>query len=183
LHEVVVVTPPDVLVRLLDTEVDDEPDPDDEDDDVLDPAVAVKCDPLAALLDASAEHALLGVAAAVPNEESATITRAIVGLAMSARRFLLTHMYMGTPPFSDGHRNCCSPSSTYTRKALGPNVAHLEKAAICARNAYASAARDERPARRSPRHAPGPCAEYRGWWTMFRAQRAGIGLAPLPSLR
>jgi hypothetical protein len=109
LHEVVVVVPPEVVVCLLETEVDDEPEPDDDDDDVLDPAVALKCDPLAELLEASAEHALLGVAAAVPNEESATITRATAGLAMSARRFLLTHRYMGTPPFQTViETSCCS---------------------------------------------------------------------------
>jgi hypothetical protein len=129
LHDVVVVIPPVVVVRLLDTEADEDPEPDDDDDDVLDPAVALTWDPLAELLEASAEHTLLGAAAAVPNEESATTTRATLGLAMSARRFLLTHVYMGPLP-SDGHRSF----STYTREAFRLNVGRLENAAFCAQN-------------------------------------------------
>jgi hypothetical protein len=131
LHEVVVVIPPDVTVRLLEADTDEVPEPDDEDDDVLDPAVAVTCDPLAELLEASAEHVLLGVAAAVPNEASATITRAAVGVAMSPRRFLLTHEYMGPPSLQTVF---VAPPSTYTRKAPQLGGPGLENAAFCARN-------------------------------------------------
>jgi hypothetical protein len=51
----VLVVPPDVVVRLIESEIDDAPAPDDEADEVLETAFAVACEPAAGLLDASAE--------------------------------------------------------------------------------------------------------------------------------
>jgi hypothetical protein len=102
--------PPEVVVRLLETEVDEDPAPEEDEDDVLDPAVALTRDPTPALLEASAEHTLLGAATAVPNEESAPIATVAISVATSAPRFVLTHTYMGTPLFRR-HRNF-SPQST-----------------------------------------------------------------------
>jgi hypothetical protein len=82
----VVVVPFDVLVRRRESDTDRDPcPPDEEDDEVLDPALAMMWDPEAALLDASAEHGVIGAAAAVPEADAATMVRA-KEVAIRARR-------------------------------------------------------------------------------------------------
>jgi hypothetical protein len=84
------VVPPDEVVRLLETEIDTTPVPDDEDDEVLDPALAVAWEPAAGLLDASAEHGAIGAAGAVLGSEAAAMASAVTALATSGRTVLLT---------------------------------------------------------------------------------------------
>jgi hypothetical protein len=87
----VVVTPREVVVRRDESDVNDEPLPSDEDEDVLDPAVAVVRDPVVGLLEASAEHGVIGAAAALPGEAAAAMASAAMVAAMSVRRAPLNH--------------------------------------------------------------------------------------------
>jgi hypothetical protein len=90
---VVVVTPPEVVVRRDESEVKDEPRPLNEDEDVFDPAVAVVCDPVAELLEASAEHGVIVAADAVPGADAAAVANATIKASTSVRR----------APFSQGN--------------------------------------------------------------------------------
>jgi hypothetical protein len=81
-----VVTPPEEVVRRDESEVNDEPRPLNEDEEVLDPAVAVVWDPVGWLLEASAEHGVIGAAAALPGDEAAAMASETTIAATSVRR-------------------------------------------------------------------------------------------------
>jgi hypothetical protein len=88
------VTPPEEVVRRDESEVKDEPRPLNEDEEVLDPAVAVVWDPVGWLLEvASAMHGAIGAAAALPGDEAAAMASETMVAATSVRR----------APFSQGN--------------------------------------------------------------------------------
>lgn len=110
--------PPDEVVRLLETEMDNTPAPDDEDADEFDPALAVAWDPVPGALDDSAEQGVIGAASAVGNCDAAATASTAAELTSSGRTALLTRENTEVL-LSRGTRHLMPPEATPRPKMLG----------------------------------------------------------------
>jgi hypothetical protein len=124
LHEEVAVVPPDEVVRLLETEMDNTPAPDDEDADEFDPALAVAWDPVPGALDDSAEQGVIGAASAVGNSDAAATASTATELTRSGRTALLSRGNTEVL-LSRGTRHLMPPEATPRPKMLGTERAHF----------------------------------------------------------
>jgi hypothetical protein len=109
-----VVTPPEEVVRRDESEVNDEPRPLNEDEEVLDPAVAMVWDPVGWLLEASAEHGVIGAAAALPGDEAAAMASETMIAATSVRRVPLSQGNIREAPFGCSQRFWLRPHDNAT---------------------------------------------------------------------